>query len=136
MPDLKSNPQREAARLKEEMDLEEGVDVVLECTGIESSVQTGIQASGPGVVVIQIGLGKPDLTLPILNMCEKETVFKTAWRNAPGDYEVSLSLLSSGRISVKPLISTIVPFENAPEAWEMTKNGQGIKNLIQGVPDD
>ncbi|PLB50812.1 GroES-like protein [Aspergillus steynii IBT 23096] len=136
MPDLKSTPDREAARMKEELGLGEGVDVVLECTGVESSVQTGIYASGPDGVVVQIGLGKPDLTLPILHMCEKETVFKTAWRYAPGDYEIALSLLSSGRISVKALISTIVPFEKAPEAWEMTKNGQGIKNLIRGVQDD
>ncbi|KAJ5579744.1 GroES-like protein [Penicillium hispanicum] len=136
MPDLKSTPQQEADRMKKAMGLEEGVDVVLECTGVESSVQTGIYASGPGGVVVQIGLGKPALTLPILDMCEKETVFKTAWRYAPGDYEVALSLLSSGRVSVKSLISTIVPFERAPEAWEMTKNGHGIKNLIQGVQDD
>ncbi|KAF9889650.1 hypothetical protein FE257_007158 [Aspergillus nanangensis] len=136
MPDLKASPQVEAARMKKELELGEGVDIVLECTGVESSVQTGIYASGPGGVVVQIGLGKPDLTLPVLNMCEKETVFKTAWRYAPGDYEVALSLLSSGRLSVKSLISTIVPFEKATQAWEMTKNGQGIKNLIRGVEDD
>lgn len=136
MPDLKSIPEVEAARIKKEMGFEEGADVVLECTGVESSLQTGIYASGPGSVVVQIGLGKPNLTLPILNMCEKETVFKTAWRYAPGDYEVALSLLSSGKISVKPLISTIVPFTKAPEAWQMTKNGHGIKNLIRGVQDD
>lgn len=135
IPNLKSTPQVEADRMKRELGFEVGADVVLECTGVESSVQTGIYASGLGGVVVQIGLGKPDLTLPVLNMCEKETVFKTAWRYAPGDYEVALSLLSSGEISVKSLISTIVPFEKAPEAWEMTKNGQGIKNLIQGVQD-
>ena len=135
-PDLNSTPQLEAARMKKEIGLDEGVDVVLECTGVESSVQTGIYASGMGGVVVQIGLGKPDLTLPILNMCEKETVFKTAWRYASGDYDIALSLLSSGSVSVKPLISTIVPFEKAPEAWEMTKNGQGIKNLIEGVKDE
>lgn len=136
IPDLNSTPPEEASRMKEELGLEEGADVVLECTGVESSVQTGIYASGPGGVVVQIGLGKPDLTLPVLNMSEKETVFKTAWRYAPGDYEIALSLLSAGKVSVKPLISTIVPFERAPEAWEMTKNGQGVKNLIRGVQDD
>ena len=135
MPDLKSTPQLEAERLKKEMGLPHGVDVVLECTGVESSVQTGVYASGAGGVVVQIGLGKPDLTLPVLNMCEKETVFKTTWRYAPGDYEIAIALLSSGRLSVMSLISNIVPFEQAPEAWEMTKKGQGIKNLIRGVQD-
>ncbi|CAI7624317.1 unnamed protein product [Penicillium pancosmium] len=131
MPDVKSQPEEEAERMKKELDLGEGVDVVLECTGVESSVQTGIYASGPGGVVVQIGLGKPDLRVPILNMCEKETVLKTGWRYGPGDYEVALGLLSSGRVEVKSLISKIVPFEQAPKAWEMTRRGEGIKNLIR-----
>ncbi|KAI9036495.1 NAD(P)-dependent alcohol dehydrogenase [Aspergillus affinis] len=136
MSDSNSSPQLEPVRMKKELGIDEGADVVLECTGVESSVQTGIYASGPGGVVVQIGLEKPYLTLPVLHMCEKEPVFKTAWRYAPGDYEVTLSFISSGRISVRSLISTIVPFEKAPDAWEMTKNGHGIKNLIQSVQDD
>lgn len=133
--DLTTTPKEEATRFKKVMALDEGVDVVLECTGVESSVQAGVYASAAGGVVVQVGLGKPDLTLPILDMCKKETVFKTAWRYAPGDYEVALDLLSSGKISTKSLISSIVPFESAPEAWEKTKRGEGIKNVIQGVQD-
>ncbi|KAK9319169.1 GroES-like protein [Lipomyces orientalis] len=136
VPDLTSTPYEEAARFKKEMDLEDGVDVILECTGVESSVQTGLYASAAGGVLVQIGLGKADLTLPILAMCEKETVLKTAWRYAPGDYEVALELLKSGKISVKPLISSTVSFENAPEAWEKTRKGEGIKNIIEGVQDE
>lgn len=136
LPDLTLTPQEQATRFKKMMDVEDGVDVVLECTGVESSVQTGIYASAVGSVAVQIGLGTSDLALPILNMCEKETVFKTAWRYAPGDYEVALDLLNSGKISIKSLISSTVPFEQAPEAWEKTKRGEGIKNLIQGVQDD
>ncbi|KAJ5111503.1 GroES-like protein [Penicillium argentinense] len=95
-----------------------------------------VYASRPGGVGVQIGLKKAGLTLPVLNMCKKETEFKTGRRYAPGYDEVALSLLSSYKISVKCLKSTIVPFVKAPEAWEITKNGQGIKNLIQGVQDD
>lgn len=133
IPDIASTPKDEAARFKKTMHVEDGVDVVLECTGVEPSVQTGIFASVAGGVVVQIGLGRPDLSIPVLHMCAREIVFKTAWRYAPGDYEVALDLLSSGKVSTTSLISSVVPFENAPEAWEKTKRGEGIKNLIRGV---
>jgi len=130
-----SDPEKEASRMKNILNLSDGVDIVLECTGVESSLQTGIYASGSGGVVVQIGLGSTNLTVPIINMCEKETVLKTAWRYAPGDYEMALALLNSGRVNVQPLISKIVPFEQATKAWEMTLRGEGIKNLIRGVAE-
>lgn len=135
LSNIGSSPEAEAERFRKESSLEDGVDVVLECTGVESSLQTGLYAVAAGGTVVQIGLGKPNLTVPILNMCEKETVLKTAWRYAPGDYEIALALLAAGSVDVKPLISTIVPFEKAHEAWEKTRNGLGIKNIIEGVKD-
>lgn len=133
VPDIASSPEDEAARFKKAMHVEEGVDVVLECTGVEPSVRTGIFASAAGGVVVLVGLGRPDLSIPVLHMAAREIVLKSAWRYAPGDYEVALNLLGSGKVSTTSLISSVVPFENAPDAWEKTKRGEGIKNLIRGV---
>lgn len=132
---LKATPFDEAERFKREMDLADGVDVVLECTGVESSAQTGLHISASGGVYVQIGLGKADQTLPLGVMCEKETVVKTAFRYGPGDYEIALELLGSGKIAVGSMISSVTPFERAPEAWERMRRGEGIKNLIEGVQD-
>ncbi|KAH7176800.1 chaperonin 10-like protein [Dactylonectria macrodidyma] len=133
VPAADSTPKENASRLQKEFHLDDGVEAVLECTGVESSAQTGIYASAPGGVFVQIGMGKPDQTLPMGAMCEKETVVKTSFRYAPGDYDIALGLLGSGKVSVKSLISSVVPFESATEAWEKTKNGEGIKNLIRGL---
>ena len=48
-----------------------------------------------------------------------------------GDYELAVKLLSGGAVKLKPLISSVTPFERATEAWEKTSRGEGIKNLIQ-----
>ncbi|KAJ5260579.1 hypothetical protein N7478_012184 [Penicillium angulare] len=66
-------------------------------------------------------------------MCEKEIVLKLAWRYALGDYEIVVALLAAGKVSVKPLISSTVPFKDASIAWERSKRGEGIKNLIAGI---
>lgn len=129
-----ASPAAEADRLKVQTSLEDGMDIVLECSGVQSSMQTGLYASAAGGTFVQVGMGRPEQTIPIGAMCEKETVVKTAFRYGPGDYELALELLGSGKISVKSMISSIEPFENAAQAWEKTRTGQGIKNLIRGVP--
>ncbi|KAM5354312.1 hypothetical protein ACJ41O_000962 [Fusarium nematophilum] len=135
LPDLKSTPEDNATKFGQEMGVDGGVEVVLECTGVESSAQTGIFALASGGMFVQIGLGKPVQALPLHAMGEKEMVFKTAFRYGAGDYEIALELLASGKVSVLPLISSVVPFESAAEAWERTRKGEGIKNLIQGVQE-
>ncbi|KAF4961779.1 hypothetical protein FSARC_10075 [Fusarium sarcochroum] len=132
--DTSSTPQAEATRLKQESDIEE-IDIVLECTGVESSIQTGMYAAAKGGTLVQVGMGKPFVNIPLLAMCDKEMEIKMSFRYGPGDYETALNLLASGRVSVKGLISSTVPFESAAEAWELTRQGKGIKNLIQGAQD-
>ncbi|VUC31001.1 unnamed protein product [Clonostachys rosea] len=134
--DLRSTPQQESQRLMALPNVQDGVDVAFECSGVESSAQTGLLALAPGGTFVQVGLGKPDQTLPLLAMCEKEVTLKTAFRYGPGDYEIALSLLGTGNVTVIPLISSIVPFKKAHVAWEKTKQGKGIKNLIQGIADE
>ncbi|KAM0348748.1 hypothetical protein ACHAPU_004187 [Fusarium lateritium] len=134
-PESNSTPEQEASRLKQETGLGEGAEVVLECTGAEISAQTGILSLAAGGVFVQIGLGKPMQYWPIHAMCEKEIVMKTCFRYGPGDFDIALELLGSGKVSVSSLISSVLPFEEAPEAWEKTMRGEGIKNLIRGVQD-
>ncbi|KAM0550699.1 hypothetical protein ACHAPJ_008764 [Fusarium lateritium] len=132
--DTDSTPQAEATRLRQASGIED-IDIVLECTGVESSIQTGMYALAKGGTLVQVGMGKPFVNLPLLAMCDKEMEIKMSFRYGPGDYETALNLLASGRVSVKGLISSTVPFERAAEAWELTRQGNGIKNLIQGVQD-
>ena len=128
---LSTSSYEEAERFKGESKLSSGFDVVLECTGVESSAQTGLHALASGGTFVQIGMGKPDQTIPMGALCEKEVCVKTSFRYGAGDYDTALGLLGSGKVSVKAMISSSTPFEQATDAWEATKSGKGIKNLIQ-----
>lgn len=80
-------------------------------------------------------MGKHNQSLPLGTMCEKETVLKAAFRYGPGDCATAINVLEAGSISVKSMVSSIVPFDQATEVWERTMRGKGIKNLIQGLED-
>jgi D-xylulose reductase len=124
-----------ANKIKEIHNLDGGADTVLEATGVEVCISTGIRVLKEGGTFIQAGLGKPDIQFPITTLSEKELTMKGCFRYGAGDYELALHLLESKKVSVKELISSFVDFEHATEAWEKTRKGNGIKNLIRGPQD-
>jgi D-xylulose reductase len=111
------------------------VDTVIEASGATSSIETGIHILKPGGKYVQTGLGRPKIEFPIVAMGQKELMVRGCFRYGAGDYELAVGLLEKGLIGVKPLISSVTPFEKSKEAWEKTGRGEGIKNLIQGVQD-
>lgn len=68
-------------------------------------------------------------------MCTKELKLLGSFRYGPGDYQTAVDLVSTGRISVKELITNKVKFEEAEEAFKDVKAGKGIKILIEGPPE-
>jgi D-xylulose reductase len=68
-------------------------------------------------------------------MCVKELNMKGSFRYKAGDYSLAVELIASGKVSVKPLISRKVEFEDAEEAFKDVKAGKGIKILIAGPKD-
>ncbi|KAL4917058.1 chaperonin 10-like protein [Aspergillus aurantiobrunneus] len=123
-----------AARLIEENDLGRGADVAIDASGVEPSVHTGIHVLRPGGTYVQGGMGRSEMNFPIMAACTKELNLKGSFRYGSGDYKLAVQLVASGRINVKELISGIVKFEDAEQAFKEVKAGKGIKTLIAG-PD-
>lgn len=121
-----------AATIIERFDLALGADAVIEATGAETCIQTAVHVLRPGGSYVQTGLGKPMVNFPIVAMSEKEIHMHGAFRYGPGDYQVAMDVLEARSIPVRDLVSNIFEFEHATEAWEATKQGRGIKNMIRG----
>jgi D-xylulose reductase len=121
-----------AARLLKETGLEGGADAVIDASGAEPSIQTSIHTVRRGGVYVQGGMGKPDITFPIMALCIKEVTCKGSFRYGSGDYKLALEFVSSGKVNVKKLISETVKFKDAEQAFKDVKSGKGIKMLIAG----
>ena len=130
-----SSPESLATRMREALDTPLGCDVVIEASGAEASMQAGVYALKLGGSYVQTGIGKPLVQMPMLALSEKELRVYGCFRYGPGDYQLATQLLQDGKVEVKPLISSVTPFENATAAWEKTARGEGVKNLIAGVQD-
>ncbi|KAK5557198.1 hypothetical protein LTR46_005009 [Exophiala xenobiotica] len=131
-PDLDASPEENAARIIHDNDLGLGADAVIEASGAESSIITAVQVLRPGGSCVQTGLGKPVINFPIVAMSEKELHVHGAFRYKSGDYQVAMDVLEARTIPLKKLITNIFDFEKTTDAWEATKQGRGIKNMIRG----
>lgn len=121
-----------AASLLESIGLPAGTDAVIDASGAEPSIQTSIHTVRRGGVYVQGGMGKPDITFPIMELCTKEVTCKGSFRYGSGDYALALEFVSQGRVDVKPLITRTVEFKDAEQAFKDVKKGEGIKVLIKG----
>ncbi len=131
-PSMEYDAKENASCIVEENGLGLGADAAIEASGAESSVNTAVYVLRPGGHCVQTGLGKPIINFPILTMSEKELHMHGAFRYGPDDYQVALDVLESRTVPIKTLISQVFDFEKTTDAWEATKAGRGIKNMIRG----
>lgn len=110
----------------------DGVKVAIDASGAESCIRMGIHVLHPGGTYVQGGMGKPEISFPITEMCTKELSVKGSFRYGPSDYELAIELLAQRRVEVGALISGRVDFLDAERAFEDVKAAKGIKVLIRG----
>lgn len=131
----KSRPvsaEENAAAIREGAGLSMGADVVIDASGFELSICTSLHLVRMGGTYIQGGMGKPIISFPIMELCNKEVSVKGSFRYNGGDYKLAIDLVEQGKIDVKRLITHTVGFKEAEEAYEMVKAGKAIKVLIAG----
>jgi D-xylulose reductase len=121
-----------AAKMLAEAEIEGGADVVIDASGAEPSIQACVHAVRRGGTYVQGGMGKADITFPIMALCIKEITVKGSFRYGSGDYKLAVELVSSGKVDVRSLITGTVVFEQAEQAFKDVKAGKGIKTLIAG----
>merc|ERR1719242_1766289 len=107
-------------------------DITIECSGVESSVRFGIMATKSGGCLVLVGLGKPEIMMPIVNAAVREVDIRGIFRYA-NCYPTAIAMVASGKVDVKPLITHRFKLEETIKAFETAKTGAGgaIKVMIK-----
>ncbi|EGO02183.1 hypothetical protein SERLA73DRAFT_86416 [Serpula lacrymans var. lacrymans S7.3] len=118
----------------------QAIDLVIDASGAEVSIQTGIRIAKTGGAFVQVGMGSPDVTIDMSVLITKELKMRGSFRYGPGDYKLAIALVAQGKIDLKPLVTHRFPFESALQAFKTTRQGKSddgkgvIKAIISG-PD-
>ncbi len=87
-----------------------GVDVALEAVGSTPTIKTAIESVRRGGTVTLIGNIAPSVEIPLQTVVSRQIRLQGTAASA-GEYPQCITMLASGRINVKPLISMVAPLD-------------------------
>ncbi|KAK1144434.1 hypothetical protein N8T08_005587 [Aspergillus melleus] len=109
--------------------------LVMECTGVESSVQAGIYATRFGGTVFVIGVGKDFQNIPFMHMAAKEIDLRFQYRYHD-IYPKAISLVAAGMVDLKPLVSHRFALEDGIKAFDTASNPAAKAIKVQVVDEE
>ncbi|KAK5045134.1 hypothetical protein LTR84_009467 [Exophiala bonariae] len=121
-----------ARRIMKMPGLTDGAKVVIDATGAQQCISTGIHVLKHGGIFIQAGLGAAEIAFPVAQLCSKEATYRGSFRYGPGDYQMAIELLQQRKLSVKELITDKFDFDQAEMAFRHVEQRRGIKTVIYG----
>ncbi|GJC84806.1 L-arabinitol 4-dehydrogenase [Colletotrichum liriopes] len=108
--------------------------LVLECTGVESSVVTGIYSCRFGGMVFVIGCGKDFATIPFMYMAGKEIDLRFQFRYRD-IYPRAIGLVAEGIIDLKPLVTHRFTLEEGEKAFLAASDPRSLALKVQVIDD-
>ncbi|XP_032671793.1 sorbitol dehydrogenase-like [Odontomachus brunneus] len=106
-------------------------DRTIDASGAQSSIRLAILVTKSGGVILLVGLGSPEVQIPLINATIREVDIRGVFRYV-NDYSDALDLVASGKVNVKPLITHNYKIEDTLKAFETSRTGAGeaIKVMI------
>ncbi|XP_053969351.1 sorbitol dehydrogenase-like [Anastrepha ludens] len=112
-------------------------DKTIDCCGAESTTRLSIFATRSGGCVVIVGMGAAEPKIPLINALAREVDIRGVFRYC-NDYPAALSLVASGKVNVKRLITHHFDITETAKAFETARYGHGgaIKVMIHVQPKD
>jgi len=141
----RGSPEETAAAIRAaaaEQGGEDGIAASIDCTGAEACLRAAIFATRNGGVVVMVGLGRPDNSLPTVDALLREVRLEGCFRYR-NTWPRAIELMASGKIPLDALVTHRFDFTDAGtrEAFDACNRGQGsdgravIKCMIQLAPE-
>ena len=96
------------------------VDVVLECSGAGPAVRGAFAVAAPAARIVLIGLGAPDLELPVALIQTRELLVTGTFRYA-NCYPAAIALAASGAIDLDGLVTGRFALSQVTDALQASK---------------
>ncbi len=91
-------------------------DVMIEASGNESALRTGLEVLRPRSILLQLGLGG-DISIPQNLIVSKEIEIRGSFRFHE-EFALAVDLINRKRVDLKPLLTDVLPMTEAVKAFE------------------
>ena len=109
-----------------------GADVVFEASGAPQVFDDIIKSVRPGGALVLVGLPPDRVAFDVNGAIAREIRIETVFRYA-NVFDRALSLIASGKVDLKPLITETFSFEQSIEAFERAAEGRPADIKLQLV---
>jgi L-iditol 2-dehydrogenase len=110
------------------------VDQVIVCTGATSAALSAMDCVENGGTILYFAVPDPTVKLPvpINQFWRNEITMRTSYGAAPNDIEDALSVLSTGKLDVKDMITHRLDIREAQEGFRlMAEAGNSLKVILE-----
>jgi len=111
------------------------VDAFIDASGAPRAVADGIRAVGPAGAAVLVGLGNPEMTLPVEHIQNLEVTVTGIFRYT-GTWPVAIELVASGQVDLDSLVTGRFGLDEVREALESDTDPASLKSVVfpGGVP--
>lgn len=107
-----------------------GADVVFECSGAAPAILGLPALIRPGGAAVLVGMPVDPVPVDVVGFQAKEIRIETVFRYA-NVYDRAISLMASGKVDLKPLISATLPFSQSIAAFDRAVEARETDVKIQ-----
>ncbi len=109
------------------------LDFVFEATGIASTISEGLQMVKWGGKVMVIGIHADNATFDTIDLVRRQKSLIGVYGYDKNTFRRCLSLMSSGKVDLSPIITHRFPFSQGKEGFELASNKSAAKVVF--VPE-
>lgn len=110
--------------------LSAGADSFVDASGAAAAVRSGIDALRPGGRAVLVGMGLPELALPITQIQNKELVLTGVFRYA-NTWPAAIALVASGQVDLNAMVTGTFSLDRVKDALESTTDPDTIKSVVE-----
>jgi L-iditol 2-dehydrogenase len=114
--------------------LDEGVDLLVECSGAATALARGIGHVRSGGRVVQLGLYGGEILVNLDQWVLREVTLIPSLSQTHGSWRLAIEWLESGALDLRAMITGFYPLDRWTDAFEAAEARSGVKVLL--IPDD
>lgn len=110
-----------------------GVDTAVEAIGLPETIQQAYDATKKGGTTLVFGVPDEEATIEVnpFDVFFRERTLTGSYSLTPDDFQLAVSLLRSGNVTVESLLSDDVGLEDIPSVFDRMKAGEGYRYLVR-----
>ncbi len=108
-----------------------GLDLVIDAAGVSASLKLALDIVRPAGQITKVGWGPQPLNFSLDQLVQKAVTLQGSFSHNWLIWEKVLSLLTSGKINLKPVLNRISPLNEWREAFEEMHSGAIVKGVLQ-----